>query len=128
MLTNGFLPAQRYKAEALGITKRFEQILYTEELGREFWKPSPKGFEVLLERLGLEPAECVYIADNAAWDFAGPNSLGMATIHICSPHRIQNNEPADEISTPNYKITSLMELPELLLKMRCRCCGGCSEG
>ena len=128
MLTNGFMPTQRYKVEALDIEQDFEQILYTEELGREFWKPSPRGFEVLLERLDLEPADCVYIADNAAWDFNGPHSLGMPTIHVCSPDRIQDNQPTDEMSTPQQKITSLIELPELLVQMRCRCCRDCGKG
>ncbi|AQQ71358.1 Pyrimidine 5'-nucleotidase YjjG [Limihaloglobus sulfuriphilus] len=127
MLSNGYLPAQQYKLDALGIEERFAQVLFTEELGREFWKPSAKGFEVLLERLNHTPDECVYIADNAAWDFAGPKSLGMPTIHVCSPERTQDNRPPDESYAPDYRINSLLELPELLIKMRCRC-GGCNGG
>jgi putative hydrolase of the HAD superfamily len=123
ILTNGYLPAQRYKLEALGIEARFAQVLYTDELGRDYWKPSPKGFEVLLERLGLRPDECVYIADNASWDFAGPKSLGMQTVHVCQPWRIQDNQPPQESFAPDYKINSLLELPELLIRLRCSCCG-----
>ena len=47
LLTDGFLPAQRYKVDALGIERYFRCIVYTEELGndRSGWKPSPIGFE-----------------------------------------------------------------------------------
>ncbi len=45
LLTDGYLPAQKYKVEALAIRDNFDHIIYTEALGREHWKTSPRGFE-----------------------------------------------------------------------------------
>src|SRR3989339_1318664 len=69
LLTDGFLPAQRLKVEALGIEQYFQCIIYTEELGREFWKPSTAGFEKILNVLGEKAENCVYVADNEQKDF-----------------------------------------------------------
>ncbi len=43
LLTDGFLPAQRLKVEALGIASRFRAIVYTEELGRPCGSPHRPG-------------------------------------------------------------------------------------
>src|SRR5262249_22314318 len=37
LLTDGYLPPQRRKVEALGLQRLFDPIVYTEELGREHW-------------------------------------------------------------------------------------------
>ena len=64
LLTDGFLPAQRLKVQELGIEDYFQSIVYTEELGREFWKPSPAGFERIIQDLSARTENIVYIADN----------------------------------------------------------------
>ena len=63
LLTDGFLPAQKLKVAALGIEPYFKHIVYTEELGRQFWKPNPKGFEIILEKLSSKAENTVYIAE-----------------------------------------------------------------
>lgn len=85
LLTDGYLPTQRLKVQALGIERYFKGILYTEELGREHWKPSPLGFERLLERLEARPEQAVYVADNQSKDFIAPNRLGMLTVQVSRP-------------------------------------------
>ena len=82
LLTDGFLPAQQLKVQALGLEKYFSSIIYTEHLGREFWKPSPVGFEKLMEILDSKPETMVYVADNERKDFIAPNRLGFVTIQI----------------------------------------------
>ena len=82
LLTDGFLPAQRLKVEALDIAAYFQAIVYTEELGRQFWKPSPVGFQRLSETLGVPPEQMAYIGDNVTKDFIAPNQLGMLTIRL----------------------------------------------
>jgi putative hydrolase of the HAD superfamily len=85
LLTDGFLPAQRLKVQALGIERYFRTIVYTEELGRRFWKPSPIGFERLIERLEVPAEQMAYVADNEAKDFIAPNQLGMFTVQVRRP-------------------------------------------
>jgi len=82
LLTDGYLPTQRLKVQALDIEDYFAAIVYTEELGRQFWKPSPRGFERLIELLHAQPQQMAYIADNETKDFIAPNQLGMLTIQL----------------------------------------------
>ena len=114
LLSDGFLPAQELKTEALKITEYFQSIVYTEQLGRQFWKPSPKGFTKILQELSSEPQNCVYVADNALKDFIAPNQLGITSIQITRPNRIHTENPPSEDAAPRHIITSLTQLPALL--------------
>ncbi len=117
LLTDGFLPAQRLKVEALGIEGDFECIVYTEELGRKFWKPSTKGFKVLLKEMGVKADECVYVADNAAKDFIGPNELGMHTIQLVGANQIHNEPPAKASGAAGHIIGSIGQLPHAIERL-----------
>ena len=114
MLTDGFLPAQQLKVEALGIAKYFKCIIYTEELGREYWKPSPAGFEKLLQTLQSVPEQTIYVADNEKKYFIAPNKLKLITIKIIRPaglHKYEAKTPQEKAQNIIHKIT---ELPDLL--------------
>jgi len=114
LLTDGFMPAQRLKVQALGIEKYFEHIIYTEELGREFWKPSHVGFEKIFEQLTVAAQNCVYIADNPKKDFIAPNKLGCTTIQITRPNHMHFNQAPNKHAKPAHVIYSLDRLPQLL--------------
>ncbi|HPD45872.1 MAG TPA: HAD family hydrolase [Anaerohalosphaeraceae bacterium] len=117
LLTDGFLPTQRLKVEALGIGHYFKHICYTEELGREAWKPSTKGFKYLLKKFRAKATDCVYVADNAAKDFIGPNALGMATIQLIRPNRVFRAAPSGPEAEPGQIIASLSQLPAALKRL-----------
>jgi putative hydrolase of the HAD superfamily len=117
LLTDGFLPAQRLKVQALGIEKYFKAIIYTEELGREFWKPSPVGFQKLMEVLDCKAEAAVYVADNEKKDFIAPNELGIATIQILRPLRLHTESAELANATARFRIGSIRELPTLLTQI-----------
>jgi putative hydrolase of the HAD superfamily len=114
LLTDGFLPAQQLKVKSLGIEKYFDCIIFTEELGRQFWKPSPVGFEKIVSELGSEPCQCVYIADNARKDFIAPNKLGFETIQMIRTNKVHTDVAIDENAAAGYTINTLTKLPTLL--------------
>jgi putative hydrolase of the HAD superfamily len=114
LLTDGFLPAQQLKVCALGIEKYFRCILYTEQLGREFWKPSPVGFEKLIAALDATPETAAYVADNETKDFIAPNQLGLSTIQIIRPARIHTESSQHPDAAAGYIIDKISELPALL--------------
>ena len=97
LLTDGFLPAQELKVEALGIKHYFKSIIYTEQMGREFWKPSPAGFEKILSELKVKSSECVYVGDNEVKDFIAPNKLGMKTVQLLQAKSI-HKQPGEALS------------------------------
>jgi len=117
LLTDGFLPAQELKVRALGIEKYFETIIYTEQLGREFWKPSPAGFEKLMQSLNAKPENTVYVADNEQKDFIAPNKLGILTIQMIRPARLHSQSPRQSDAAPRYVIHKISRLPALLHKL-----------
>jgi putative hydrolase of the HAD superfamily len=114
LLTDGYLPAQRLKVQALGLEKYFKCIIYTEELGREYWKPSTVGFEKIMDVLKTEGRNCVYVADNLTKDFIAPNKLGFGAIQLIRPSGTHHGKASDENAKPKYVIKSLDELPKLL--------------
>ena len=117
LLTDGFLPAQELKVAALGIEKYFQYIVYTEKLGRQFWKPNPRGFEIILEKLQTKPETTVYIADNAKKDFIGPNNLKMHTIQLKRPKKVHLLPPDNETAAPDEMIDSIRKIPGILKKL-----------
>ncbi|MBF0592276.1 MAG: HAD hydrolase-like protein [Nitrospirae bacterium] len=84
LITDGMASVQRNKIRALGLEDILDVIICTDELGREYWKPSLVPFKVALELLpgGIAPEEAVYIGDNPGKDFIAPNELGMTSIQI----------------------------------------------
>ncbi len=116
LLTDGFLPAQQFKVQALGIEKYFKCIIYTEQLGREFWKPSPAGFEKLMETLNAKPKNIAYVADNEKKDFIAPNKLGFLTIRITRPAGLHSESSQEPGAAAQYTIRQISQLPAFLEK------------
>ena len=114
LLTDGFLPAQQLKVQALGIEKYFKCIVYTEQLGRDCWKPSPAGLEQLMQDLNTKPETIAYVADNEKKDFIAPNKLGFLTIQIIRPARIHTESSAESGAAARYVIPKISQLPTLL--------------
>ena len=114
LLTDGFLPAQRLKVQALGIEQYFQAIVYTEELGREFWKPSPAGFERLIETLDVPAAQMAYVGDNEGKDFIAPNRLGMFTVQVLRPARLHTGGGPRPDAPAKLQIDRLNELSAVL--------------
>ena len=117
LLTDGFLPGQKLKVRALGIEKYFECIVYTEELGRECWKPSPVGFEKIIQSLRSKPENTAYIADNEKKDFIAPNKLAFLTIQIKRPARIHTSVSVEPEAAAQHTIGQISQLPGLLEKL-----------
>jgi putative hydrolase of the HAD superfamily len=114
LLTDGFLPAQELKVQSLGIEKYFKCIVYTEQLGREFWKPSPVGFIKIIETLKTRPENMVYIADNEKKDFIAPNKLGFLTVQLIRSARIHTSISTQSGAKAQCIIHKISQLPALL--------------
>ncbi len=114
LITDGYLPAQEFKVKALGIKKFFNCIIYTEKLGREFWKPSPAGFQKLLAELNISANQSVYVGDNLKKDFLPANQMGIKTIRIIRDRRIHSDSAPSKQAEANYELDSIKKLPDLL--------------
>ncbi|MCP4454574.1 MAG: HAD family hydrolase [Planctomycetes bacterium] len=117
MLTDGYLPGQRLKIKALGIQSYFKHVVFTEQLGRQFWKPSPAGFEALAKVLDCPFESMVYVGDNAQKDFLAPNQLGMTSIQVVRDLGVHRESQDDPTAHPQFKLARLSELPPLLTEL-----------
>ena len=114
LISDGFMPGQQYKLDALGLEKYFDKVIFTETLGRENWKPSPLAYEIMAEALKVEHSECVYIGDNLAKDFISPNALGWLTVHIEIEGQVHWQRQIGAGGTPQKTISELAELFNIL--------------
>jgi putative hydrolase of the HAD superfamily len=117
LLTDGFLPGQELKVKALDIENYFKCIIYTEKLGREFWKPSPAGFKKITETLKVKPQTAIYVADNEAKDFIAPNKLGWITIRLIRPARAHTSNSTDPGAAAKHVIREIRQLPDLIARI-----------
>ena len=114
LLTDGFLPGQKLKVQSLEIEKYFECIIYTEQLGREFWKPSLAGFEKIINILNTKPENMVYIADNEKKDFIAPNKLGFFTVQLIRHNRLHTSVSTQSDAHAQRIIHKITQLPAFL--------------
>jgi putative hydrolase of the HAD superfamily len=114
LITDGFLPGQKLKVQSLGIEKYFKCIIYTEQLGREFWKPSPAGFEKIIQTLNVKPENTVYIADNEKKDFIAPNKLGFLTVQLIRHKRLHTSVSSQSEAKAQHVIHQITQLSALL--------------
>ena len=114
LLSDGYLPAQELKLAATGLEGCFDEVVFTERLGRESWKPSPRGFELIRRRLSVPHVDCCYVADNPAKDFLAPNRLGWLTVQWRRPGQVHADSPAPEHGRPQRVIRTGPRLLGLL--------------
>lgn len=115
LITDGFQAAQRNKIDALGVSRYFDFICVTDELGREYWKPHEKPFVAAENALKVKSSECVYIADNPAKDFVTPNHRGWKTIQLLSDNGEYRSVAAYKWEyQAQLQVTSLNEVLSLL--------------
>lgn len=118
LLSDGFLPAQRLKLDALKIGRFFDAVVLTEELGREAWKPATRGFKVIREKLDVPHEACAYVGDNPAKDFVAPNKLGWVSIQYLLPGQIHAGNATPAGGRPQRLVRSPDQLRTALRSIR----------
>lgn len=79
IITDGRPEGQRNKIEALGLD--VDDVIVTDELGGvQFRKPCDIAFRIMITKWRLNPADVVYVGDNAGKDFQAPQQLGMQSV------------------------------------------------
>src|SRR5262249_29541365 len=112
---DGPLAVQRKKLAALGLEGCFDAVVFSDEWGPEAWKPSPRPFRIVLERLGVDAMHAVYVADNATKDFLGARRVGMGTVWVRRPGgEYASLEPPSADHAPDRVITDLESLEPAL--------------
>ena len=74
------------------------------------YKPHPRPFEALLERLGLAPGEVLHVGDKQEEDVWGPARLGIRTAWVNRDGAV----PDPALPEPDHWIASLSDLLEVV--------------
>jgi putative hydrolase of the HAD superfamily len=115
LVSDGYLDVQRRKLAALGLEPHFDAIVFSDEWGRDAWKPSIKPFQAVLHRLDVTPSSAIYVADNPLKDFLGARQVGMFTVRIQHPGgEYAYLAPPTPQHAPDHTINKLTELERLL--------------
>lgn len=115
IITDGPLVCQQLKVDTLGLAPLVDAVTLTDAWGREFWKPHPRAFREMAERLGVPPAACVYVADNPAKDFRGPAEAGWRpSIRVRRPDSLHRDAAVPPEARVAATIEALDALPDAL--------------
>jgi putative hydrolase of the HAD superfamily len=112
LISDGIAVKQYEKLIRLDILQYFDNIFISEEVGWE--KPNPKFFQHCLNKLGIVPANAVYVGDRLDRDIGPAKNIGMNTILVhrggkYDPRNLQSESKLHEISF-DYEIDDLTEL------------------
>ena len=79
VLSNGLTIKQAEKLVRLGLANAFSPgaVFISEDMG--IAKPNAKIFRIVCDRLGVEPAETIYVGDNAPMDMDPAHEAGLLT-------------------------------------------------
>ncbi len=103
-----YTPTAHRILEKTGLMPLFEAVVVSDSVG---WrKPSPMIFHEALTRLGLDPAETLFVGDRPEIDVLGAKQVGLAAAWVNS-----GAEPLPEgIPAPDYEVRTLPDLLPLL--------------
>lgn len=123
LVSDGYLSVQERKFKALGLESLFDSVVFSDQWGREAWKPSPRPFHVVLQQLMVDAERAFYIGDNPLKDFLGARQAGMKTIWLHLPESEYGNKiPPTEEHKPDHIVYSLDELQHVLVKEQRKIC------
>ena len=90
------------------LNMQFSLVLSSEMV--RAYKPHPRPFRTVLERLGVEAVEAVYVGDNLFDDVKGAKGVGMGTVWINRHGKVLD----DGLPSPDHQVANLSELPQIL--------------
>ena len=114
IITDGYAIAQRQKLKAIQADEYFDDVIVTDELGREYWKPHPKAFELMKEKFKVNFDEMVYIGDNPEKDFHIKTIYPIKVIRILRQDVIHSSKLYYQSIEEDFRIKSLEDIRSYL--------------
>lgn len=108
VIANGKSKIKQFRLQALGIMHVINYLSTSETVG--FRKPHPRIFEDMIDQLGVEPHEIMYVGDDALNDVAPARAMGMVSVWF--KQEDSEIEPLDE--EVDVTISTIEELLTIL--------------
>ncbi len=110
IITDGYKETQIQKIKKLNLCEVFDNIIVTDLLGKEFWKPHKLSYKLMKRNLSIKYTEMIYIGDNEKKDFITANQLGITTVKIKRVGGVYNDICMPKEYKAKYEIEKLEEL------------------
>lgn len=117
IITDGYSNTQRQKLSAINAVEFINEIIVTDELGKDYWKPHPRAFEIMREKLNINYKEMVYVGDNPKKDFYISKLFPIKTIKVVRPDNIYLDSLYHHDIKEHFTVYSLMELLKVINKI-----------
>ena len=111
VLTNGPEASQKHKFAHSGLSEYFQFFLPSGEAGVQ--KPDPAFYHIALDRMGVTPAEAVFVGDHLDLDITGAHQAGMPGI-LYNP---DNRRRPDPYIVPDAVLRHFGELPGVIERL-----------
>lgn len=109
ILSNGSPRMLQAAVAGAGLADLLDAVLSVEEVG--VYKPHPKVYQLVVDRLGIEPEAIAFQSSNA-WDAYAASAFGMRVVW-CNRY---GQRPERLPGRPDAEVTSLAALPELVIR------------
>ncbi len=101
LLTNGSIISQQGKLDLINISDYFEEIVISGTY--QIHKPDKRIFQIVLDKLKVQPYEVVYVGDGLVNDVQGALSMGMKAIWQYPYPNVDTDEACQRI----YRVEDL---------------------
>lgn len=110
IITDGYASAQKNKLQALEADSYFDKIIVTDDLGKDYWKPHPKAFEMMKDYFDVDYSEMAYVGDNPKKDFYIGKIFPITTVRMMRDKGVYQESSYLENVKENVRITDMREL------------------
>jgi len=112
MLTDsdGYRSIKIKRVKKLGIHKYFDIIVTSDEVGKN--KPNLECFEMVLDKLKVDPEECIMVGDHPEVDLQSAKKIGMHTVLMESGFYWHKESKFDYI---DYKMKDIRDLMKYIV-------------
>lgn len=117
IISDGYKVSQRKKVITLKADKLFDKIIITDELGRDYWKPDERSFEMMLEAFDADWNDMMYVGDNPAKDFLIGRDHEIATVRIVREKSVYADTEYLEGIKETVRISSMSELADIVKRL-----------
>lgn len=114
IITDGDAITQRNKLNAIDASTIFDHIIVTDELGKEYWKPNIRSFNMMKTIFEVEYPEIVYIGDNPKKDFYMKKQIPISTIRYLDDQGIYKDAIYCEEVREDFCVKNTNDLYKLL--------------
>lgn len=120
LITDGMSKVQWNKINTLKLKRRVDNIVVSDDLGKDYWKPHEKPYRECIKYLDVKENECIYVGDNPNKDFIGARKLNMGSIRIIREAGDHMKVFLGEAYEADYKINTLKDITKIISKLNKR--------